>query len=226
MKHLIETLSDHVHQACSEDDCPRPVLARGWCRLHYLRWWRTGATETPLVSLSLSERLWASVDKSGNCWIRAGGSGQQGYTRLNRGTGSQRRVLAHVLAWEEAAGESVPDTFNVLHTCDTRPCVRNDDPGIYMIRGIARPRYGHLWLGTNVDNVADKVEKGRQGRGDTSRKARATPEDVRTMRRLFDANDRSHGALIRQCRELAAQFGISPITVRHIVTGRRWQWVS
>lgn len=31
---------------CSVDDCNKPVVARGWCRLHYARWWRTGELNT------------------------------------------------------------------------------------------------------------------------------------------------------------------------------------
>jgi hypothetical protein len=32
---------------CVIDDCPDPQLARGWCRMHYLRWYRLGSTDTP-----------------------------------------------------------------------------------------------------------------------------------------------------------------------------------
>ena len=29
---------------CSVDGCPRPVLQRGWCRMHWERWFRFGST--------------------------------------------------------------------------------------------------------------------------------------------------------------------------------------
>lgn len=32
---------------CSVDACLRAVLARGWCRMHYLRWYKYGDTGTP-----------------------------------------------------------------------------------------------------------------------------------------------------------------------------------
>ena len=32
---------------CVIEDCPDPVLARGWCRKHYLRWYKFGDTGTP-----------------------------------------------------------------------------------------------------------------------------------------------------------------------------------
>ena len=33
--------------ACVIDGCPDPQIARGWCRKHYLRWYRFGDTGTP-----------------------------------------------------------------------------------------------------------------------------------------------------------------------------------
>jgi 5-methylcytosine-specific restriction endonuclease McrA len=32
---------------CVIASCPDPEIARGWCRKHYLRWWRTGTTDDP-----------------------------------------------------------------------------------------------------------------------------------------------------------------------------------
>jgi hypothetical protein len=34
-------------ELCTIDDCTDPVLARGWCRKHYLRWYKLGSTDTP-----------------------------------------------------------------------------------------------------------------------------------------------------------------------------------
>lgn len=34
-------------RTCTVDGCDDPVLARGWCRKHYLRWYRLGDTGTP-----------------------------------------------------------------------------------------------------------------------------------------------------------------------------------
>lgn len=51
----------------------------------------------------------------------------------------------HRLAWTLTHGDPAP--LHVLHRCDNRRCANLD----------------HLFLGTNADNVADKVAKGRHG---------------------------------------------------------------
>ena len=55
-----------------------------------------------------------------------------------------RHMLAHHYAWIVAYGE-IPDGMCVLHHCDNPKCVN--------------PK--HLFLGTNQDNVNDKMKKGR-----------------------------------------------------------------
>lgn len=46
---------------------------------------------------------------------------------------------------------------------DDRICVRNDDIGTYVIKGVTVPRRGHLFKGTIADNIRDMWEKGRDG---------------------------------------------------------------
>ncbi len=74
---------------------------------------------------------------------------------------------AHRLAWILRAGP-IPKGMSVLHTCDNRCCVRNDDEGVYVVNGVEHPRFGHLWLGTPADNAADRNAKGRQAKGERS----------------------------------------------------------
>jgi hypothetical protein len=57
-------------------------------------------------------------------------------------------VGAHRLAYTFTFGE-IPDGLGVLHTCDNPPCCNPN----------------HLWLGTQLENIADRHSKGRSKGG-------------------------------------------------------------
>lgn len=93
---------------------------------------------------SLEERFYnrIKVTDSG-CHEFIGFKNRHGYGQI--GVGSKLK-LTHRLAWELAFG-LIPDGLWVLHKCDNPPCCNVD----------------HLWLGTQAENVADMIAKGRQG---------------------------------------------------------------
>jgi hypothetical protein len=71
----------------------------------------------------------------------------------------------------------------------------------------------HLYLGSNLDNIADKVAKGRQ---------RAAPGERHGMAKLT----RNIVAKIRASKEtqavLARRFGVSPSCISLVRSGKRW----
>jgi len=71
-----------------------------------------------------------------------------------------RLMLTHRLAWELANGP-IPDGLFVCHHCDNPPCAQTDPTEGY-------PE-GHLFLGTEADNAADMVAKGRHDNGFSAR---------------------------------------------------------
>lgn len=102
-------------------------------------------------------RFWAKVDRSGECWVWTGYRDAGGYGRF-RFKGAPKR--AHRVLWLLTNG-AIPDGLHVLHSCDNPPCVNP----------------AHLRLGTNNDNRADMVSKGRQACGDRHM-SRTRPECV------------------------------------------------
>lgn len=92
------------------------------------------------------------------CWVWLG-SMRNGYGNFLDGDGVV--VYAHRFAWEQRHGP-IPDGLHVLHRCDNPQCVN----------------VAHLYLGTNADNIRDKLIRGRQSR--SGRKL--TAEDVERIR--------------------------------------------
>lgn len=66
----------------------------------------------------MAEQFWATVDKSGDCWIWQGPRNPEGY-------GRRAHVYAHRLAYELSKGE-IPEKFVIDHLCCNPPCVNPD----------------------------------------------------------------------------------------------------
>lgn len=142
--------------------------------------------------LPLEPRFWSYVAVSGGCWPWLGGTDDDGYGQfLYKGNA----VRSHRVAWIFTFGE-IPNGLRVLHTCDNPPCCNPD----------------HLFLGTQANNNADMVAKGRQRilYGEAHGSAKLTTNDVAAMRRLFAC-----GFMTRS--ELAAEYNLDYSTVYYII---------
>lgn len=97
----------------------------------------------------MEARFWAYVRGRGSdgCWLWAGGQMGHGYGQFaikrEAGWGAG---CAHRISWALANGP-IPRNMSVLHRCDVRLCVNP----------------GHLFLGTQRDNMRDASAKGRLG---------------------------------------------------------------
>lgn len=76
-----------------------------------------------------------------DCWLWTGATGDFGHGQI---TIRYKRYKVHRLAWEEAYGP-IPEGMQVCHHCDTPAC--------------CNPR--HLFLGTQLDNIHDCLNKSR-----------------------------------------------------------------
>jgi hypothetical protein len=150
------------------------------------------------------EDFWSHSKKiETGCWIwqRTRDHGGDGYGRLSFMGG--QLVSAHRLAWELTHGP-IPDGLEVLHTCDTPPCINPD----------------HLFLGTQLDNIADKVTKRRQvgPRGDRMWKAKLTWSVVAAIRAAFASGVTE--------TELGKTYGVYTSTIERIVHKKTWRIVD
>lgn len=145
---------------------------------------------------TLEERFFAKVDKSGDCWLWIGSLNPTGYGHASRGG----RVLgAHRLSYEIAHGP-IPQGMSVLHRCDVRNCVNP----------------AHLFLGTQAENVADMMRKGRKvpPRGERQHMARLTAEKVLAIRAAKGTYE-----------EIARMFGVAKPTVGNVIRRETWKHV-
>jgi hypothetical protein len=95
------------------------------------------------------------------CWLWEGAL-LDGYGYIEAEGKSER---AHRVSWKLHNGE-IPPEMAVLHECDVRCCVNPQ----------------HLFLGSNQDNVTDKVKKKRCAKGEKHSRARVTEAQVRAIR--------------------------------------------
>jgi hypothetical protein len=144
------------------------------------------------------ERFWEKVDRLGDCWLWTSSLHTNGYGLFTLGGKSRR---AHQLAWEWHHERVRPQGMVVMHTCDERRCVRPD----------------HLRLGTQLENIEDRRQKGRSCRGEGSPRARLNASAVQDIRRLLDAG-------ISQS-ELGRQYGVTSQTISAIALGQAWRHV-
>ena len=155
---------------------------------------------------------------------------RDGYGQLFR---AGKSVLAHRMAWELEHGP-VPDGLCVLHRCDNPPCVAS----------------GHLFLGTQLDNIGDMIAKGRdrkatgdangsrlhpesRPRGEDSG-SRLHPECLARGGRNGNAKLTEHNVRrIFQLRaqgwsqkRLGAELGVSDVQIGRILARKLWTHVD
>jgi len=139
-------------------------------------------------------------EPTSGCLLWIGRTTKDGYGEFKIGG---RYVRAHRFAWELEHG-TIQAGSHALHRCDNRPCVRVD----------------HLYLGSNADNVRDRVLRGRTQRifGEKKPAAKLTDDDVRTIRVRY-----AEGGV--GLRPLAAVFGVTYHLIQLIVKRRAWRHV-
>ena len=73
----------------------------------------------------VADRLWAKVDKTGECWIWTAMTAKNGYGKFRLSKPVRRMALAHRVAYELEVGP-IPEGLQLDHLCRNRSCVRPD----------------------------------------------------------------------------------------------------
>jgi hypothetical protein len=94
-------------------------------------------------------------------------------------------VKAHRMALQLADGIRRDPAEKVRHSCDNPPCCNP----------------AHLLPGTQADNVADMVQRGRVARGAQKPNTKLTPADVAEIRRRHSSGETQAA--------LASRFGVA-----------------
>jgi len=148
--------------------------------------------------MTIADRLESRSIRIPECGCRLwlGAVTSEGYGHLKVITPTRVAMVGtHRAAWECAYGP-IPDGLHVLHRCDVRLCIEPT----------------HLFLGTNFDNVADRVAKGRghDVAGERNPFAKFTDAQIAAMR-----------ADARKTSVIADEFGTSSAYVRQIKRAER-----
>jgi hypothetical protein len=156
--------------------------------------------------MTLNERFWSKVDKTGDCWIWKGTKTRAGYgvKIINH-----KAYYVHRLMWGSLNGE-IPNGMEICHRCDNPPCIRPE----------------HLFLGSQADNTRDAIKKGRlDNYGEKNGMAKLTSAQVREIKRVYVHSPRgqtSHGKKNSQAY-LASLYDVTRYAIRAIVNGKTWK---
>jgi hypothetical protein len=134
------------------------------------------------------------------CWKWKGVPDKKGYGFI---WVNSKNALAHRLSYKLFCGE-IAKGMCVCHKCDNPGCVN--------------PK--HLFLGTQKENMADMIQKGRSNKAKGSKNGRAKlkEDDIQEIRKMIDSE--------LTLTQIAKQFNVSQWTISRIKRGNNWSHVS
>jgi hypothetical protein len=118
-----------------------------------------------------------------------------------------KRIYIHRWVMEQMLGRKLRPDEDVLHTCD--------NPSCYL--------YEHLFLGTQADNMADMIAKGRarhdnNPKGSKHWSAKLNENDVVRIKNLLRQGKTAY--------EIGRLFGVTGENILFIKSGKTWKHVT
>ena len=170
----------------------------------------------PVLSEADKKRFWSKVDVRGpdECWLWTACRNPKGYGMFRLGGKRGESYFAHRISRFITTG-SLSSELRVLHRCDHPPCCNP----------------GHLWLGTQADNIRDMISKNRNNppRGDRHNSV-TRPETVprgeaNGNSKLTEADIPAIRADPRVQRLIAAEYDVPQPTISAIKRLKAWKHV-
>jgi hypothetical protein len=163
-------------------------------------------TDARAISAQLVDHMRRYSISVAGCWIWSGALDSHGYGVINIG-GTKK---AHRVSWIAFNGP-IPEGMSVLHKCDVPSCINPN----------------HLFLGTQADNMADMIAKGRDrkavGDNHPSRRYPELRRGINNSRaRLSEADIEAIRSSPMGCRKLAKLYGISVTHACNIRNRKAW----
>jgi len=147
----------------------------------------------------IESRFWTKVDVRGDseCWNWKSTVARVGYGFI---WFEGKQTYAHRWAYRLSKGPIENGMF-VCHRCDNKLCCNP----------------AHLFLGTNEENMKDKVNKGRQAKGNANPLAKLSPDKVIQIRKML-----AEGRLYQW--KIAEMFGVNQSVISRLKTMERNSW--
>lgn len=168
-----------------------------WVRVRFCSRKCVGAAKTASAA-SVRPDIRSAFDKhvehSPACWEWTGLKDKDGYGIFPY---AKKQWRAHRLALI-LNGTEVPDGMMACHHCDNPGCVNPS----------------HLYVGSDADNIRDKVARGRAPAGEQGYQAKLTNSDVGAIRRSTE-----------RVVVLAARYSVSHSTISMIRSRKTWKHI-
>lgn len=188
----------------NDSDCSETSGSRGWCAVHYARWYRLGdptfPTRTPpgtVLRFFLDTYRTPAAHDPG--WPYA--TNGQGYGVVT--APEYGRMGAHLYACILTHGDRRAEDLQAAHSCHTPAC--------FWIE--------HLTWKTRVENAADRVPDGTNIQGEAHYAAKMTEAMVREIRARYAA-----GGVTYQM--LSDEYGLGRMPLWRIVNRISWKHVE
>lgn len=189
-------------RVCSIPDCGKPILARGWCNRHWLRWSRHGDPLSGGFSrIGEPAKFLKEVVlpyKGDDCLFWPFYRDANGYARFDLDGKNQ---IASRIVCTSIQGEPPSPKYDAAHSCGNGHL------------GCVTPR--HLSWKTRSENIADMTAHGTICRGE--KRSKLSESDVRTIRSLPEGTKQ---------KDVAAKYGVSIMTVSNVVLRKTWAWLD